>query len=187
MPLMLVRAAWGGNLPGGGVSTFLIQHTTPEAVPAITQAFFTALAPLIPTGVTIGVEGSGYTLDPSTGQATGTFTSSDPTPATGAGGTNWLASGGANITWQTATFRNGRRVRGRTFLVPLAAVCFVTDGTLASAQRTSIVNIAQDFLDGLDESGGYLVIGSRTPTFQTARALSASVPDQATVLRSRRS
>jgi hypothetical protein len=55
------------------------------------------------------------------------------TPSAYAGGS------GVAISWKTSSIFNGRRVQGRTFLVPIIGA-FETDGTLVSAAITAITS-----------------------------------------------
>jgi hypothetical protein len=117
-------------------------------------------------------------------------------PATITGGSvanNYSGASGLVINWRTAGVRNGRRVRGRTFLVPLAGGAYGTDGTIDNANITETVTAATALYTTAspiklgvwarpkrDDLGNITEDGSFHPV------VAASVPDMAAVLRSRR-
>jgi len=95
---------------------------------------------------------------------------------------------GAVINWKTGGIRNGRRVKGKTFLVPLNGGVFDTNGTLAPGLITSLTAAAAAL--AANSSNGDLGVWSR-PTPDTTNGIwhvvtSSNVPDLAAVLRSRR-
>lgn len=108
---------------------------------------------------------------------------------------------GALIRWNTSAVVNGNKVIGRTYLVPMERNRYQNDGTIVEADRTTLATAANALLaayaDGIKvwarpfagraASAGpppVTAIAARPGAFFTA--LSASVPDQAVVLRSRR-
>jgi hypothetical protein len=96
---------------------------------------------------------------------------------------------GMVINWRTAGVRNGRRVRGRTFLVPTVAGAFQNDGTIDPGNVTSLTTSA----NALISVSPTLKLGvwTRPSTkggsdgkwFETTVA---TIPDMTAVLRSRR-
>ncbi len=50
------------------------------------------------------------------------------------------------VHWITQDYRNGRRVRGRTFMVPLAAVAFDGTGTLNNSMISTLSTAATTLL-----------------------------------------
>lgn len=101
----------------------------------------------------------------------------------------YSAASGAVITWRTGGVRNGRRVRGRTFLVPLATAAYQSDGTLAASTITALTTNLNTFLNPPDaiEMGIYArpsVKGASDGAWFAATGF--SVPDKVAVLRSRR-
>jgi hypothetical protein len=103
----------------------------------------------------------------------------------------YSAASGAVITWRTAGVRNGRRVRGRTFIVPLATSAYQADGTLAAAFITSMnTNLNGAGFLGSTESA-ILGVFSRPTTKGGSdgswhQVQGFSIPDKVAVLRSRR-
>ena len=182
-----VRAIW--SVPGGGTgySVFNLQG----AVGAVTvgtclghlRTFFNALVARIPNEVTVAFDPEFTHHDPSGGLvAAGTAAVPATVNGTYAGG--WVGAAGARIDWETATVINKRRIRGRTYLVPLGAI-FDTDGSLLPAEQTSITNAANTLLVNLQGAAAPLVVWSKVNAAEVL-VVSPSVRDKSAVLRSRR-
>jgi len=94
---------------------------------------------------------------------------------------------GACINWNTPEVRNGRRVRGRSFIVPLASSQYDVDGTLTAGALTGLQTRA-DTLVG----GGWDLQVYKRPTIKgatdgdSATVTSARIADKTAILRSRR-
>jgi hypothetical protein len=92
------------------------------------------------------------------------------------------------VTWTTATFVHGRRLKGRTFLVPLESGCFAPDGSLDDGTRT----LLQAAVDTLVTSGeDHFVIWHRPTTVGgsdglTGDVVAGTIRDRGAVLTSRR-
>jgi hypothetical protein len=105
---------------------------------------------------------------------------------TGSG--SYAGGAGAVVDWLTGAFHAGRKVRGRTFLVPLTQAAFQSDGTLASAFQTAIQTAATTFAGTSPTPVVFskkLIGGVGTSTL-VAVVTSATVPDRTAILRSRR-
>jgi hypothetical protein len=112
-------------------------------------------------------------------------------PGTALATTPYAGGTGAVIHWLTGVIFNGRRVRGKTFVVPLAASAD-SDGTLASAVLANVQSAATA-LANVPSPG--LTVWSKqystgTPPVQiggiNAPVDIAQVPDKIAILRSRR-
>lgn len=116
------------------------------------------------------------TVTPRTVTGTNAQTSIGPAPV------------GACINWLTAEVKRGKRVRGRTFLVPLYGGAFQTDGTLQTSTLTSVA----EFGAAMNDAGAtdlVHVVWSRpiAGTGGTKHGITAHrTADKAAVLRSRR-
>lgn len=101
----------------------------------------------------------------------------------------YSAASGAVVTWRTGGVRNGRRVRGRTFLVPLANSAYQSDGTIASAVLTAWNT---NFTTLMNTASSVRLGVYARPTVQGASdgswfaATGFTIPDKVAVLRSRR-
>lgn len=202
MALHRVNCAWQ-NWPGApGLTTFFLTDATQTKVDAI-RTFFNSIAGVIPSGLTIQVPASGDELNIGDGTIAATWSvATTPTVVTGSGAGAYAGNAGAVIHWLTSVVIGGRRVRGRTFIVPMISTQYETNGSLTSAAITTLTNAATTLSTSLGTS---LVVYSRpvqahtkydpktgTPTVVAARGGTTAsvsgirVPDLAVSLRSRR-
>jgi hypothetical protein len=183
-----VRVAWQ-NWPGApGVSTFYADETITQAAIDSLRAFFNGCGALLPTGLTIQVPSSGDIIDQGTGSLTGAWSvATTPTVVTGSGGTGvYAGNAGAVIHWLTPDLFGGRRLRGRSFLVPLIGTAYENNGSLSSATISAISGAATTFLAAVP--GMWNVWHRPRPGFAGGNGTIESfrVPDLAVSLRSRR-
>ena len=179
-----IRVAWTGFPGAPGVSTF---YATTAATPmANIRTFFNNIHPFLPSDVTLSFPGAGDVLDDVTGILTGSWSAAPPADVTGSGTGTYAAPVGAVVNWGTATIHRGRRMRGRTFLVPLNGPSFQNDGSLDSTVRAGLISGAQALIAA---GPGNLLAWSRPISGGgglSAAVTTANVPDLAAVLRSRR-
>lgn len=189
-----VNVAWQ-NFPGApGLTQFFLDDATSGQthIDAI-RTFFDAIKALLPTGTTIQVPSSGDRINEADGSIQGTW-SVATTPAlvtcTGAGA--YAGNAGMCVHWLTATIVRGRRLRGRTFLVPTVATAFDTNGTPTATALTTLNTAASALLTSM---GSVMQVWSRpqkaTPEHAAyvgsrGNVTGFRVPDLAVSLRSRR-
>jgi len=186
--MMRFNVAWQ-NWPGApGVSTFYAeQGADVSTITDALRAFYLALITYVPTGLTIQVPSSGDIISDASGAITGAW--SDGTPvtvvtATGAG--TYAGNAGAVVHWLTSGVVNGRRVRGRTFIVPLVSSSYDANGSLSAATITALTNAATTLVAAI---GTNMLVWHRpkTPAIGSSfDVTSYRVPDLAVSLRSRR-
>jgi len=174
---------WGA---GGGTLT--------EACDAATSAmrtFWDSLKTNFPTGITFQVLQEVPMLDVASGSLQDVLSAtSTPAAVTGLGSGVTAAPAGASVIWGTGTVRNGRRLRGRTYLVPLASTQYEANGSLTASAITSIGNAAQTLRSTV--ASPLMVFGrpdADVPGLETgvaANVVSHSIRDLVAVLRSRR-
>jgi len=153
------------------------------------QTFFGSIAQTLPNTVTVDVEREVDVIDDSDGSLVESYGATEGGPVQGTGGATYAAPVGAVVNWRTGAVRNGRRLRGRTFLVPLAGSNFNASGVLIPAVQTILQNAA----NALASTGGTpdLFVFGR-PSSQAASdgissvVTSATVPSLAAILSSRR-
>lgn len=123
----------GPQVKGNAVSVlhFLRTGTTPPDVAALGTAF-NIVKQLLPVGVTITIPAAGDVIDETTGTLTGTWATGTATNIACTGAATAAAGVGGCVTWNTSMVVNGRRLRGRTFVVPLNTGCYDNDGTLVA-------------------------------------------------------
>lgn len=197
--MLRVTAKWAGFSGAPGYSNFFFRDFAAGNEPTQAQAqggvnrvntFLGAIQTLLPPNVNITVQPIVDVIEETTGQLTTSFSVPTPTAVPGTSTvTTYSAPTGAVVTWRTAGVRAGRRVRGRTFLVPLATNCYQADGTLDTAKAATLATASA----ALADSSGTPDLGVwARPTSKGASdgvwwlVTNATVPDMAAVLRSRR-
>lgn len=146
------------------------------------DTFWNAIKALVPSSVTISLNEAAE-IEDSTGELLGAISLSGVGTYVGTGAGVIAAPAGLCITWRTAAIVGGRRLRGRTFIVPLASSNYQADGTLYNPALATAP--AQDLID---DSGGTLVVWHRPVAGaggSSAPATDAYVRDRVSVLRSR--
>lgn len=153
------------------------------------DAFWDALAPLLPPVASVLVDPSVEVIEDSTGTLEGFMTvAADPTRIGGASA-NYAAPVGAVINWYTNVVRNGRRLKGKTFIVPLAASAYEANGTIAATPLATIRTAANTLVTALGD--GRLGVWGRPTTSGGSDGIwgfaeQSVVPDMAAILSSRR-
>jgi hypothetical protein len=152
---------------------------------ASVQTFFSALADVLPNTVHIQVQNAGDILESTTGVMTDTWTSDAVDIVDGGINEPYSAPSGAVVNWKTATITKGRRLKGKTFLVPLSQTVYAGDGTLDSDKQEEIRTAAAALVEAQSESLCIWHRGTGTDG-TTGIVTEATVPDLAAILRSRR-
>lgn len=200
--ILRVQARWNGFSGAPGYSAFHFRDfgtgagdgtdgDTAQAQAAADKltAFFTTIAERLPEGLTVQPEAEVELLEDSTGQLENVLGITPLPPVTGVGTGNYSGPVGAVINWRTSLVKNGRRIRGRTFLVPLVSSCFTGDGGLSSITIDDIQNAANTLsaTDSTPDLGVYSRPSASGATDgKWAVVSNSSVPTLAAVLRSRR-
>ncbi len=177
---------WTGFPGGPGYTNFYF--TTDVGGGAALQTFFAAVAPMLPSTVKIQVPSSGPQLNPLTGEQTGVWTTASHPQIAGLAGGKYSAASGACVTWVTGVFVRGRRVRGRTFLVPLESGCYAPDGTIDDGTRT-IMNAAVATFVTATSPGHCIYVRNRknhTDEGIACEVVSGNIRDRIAILTSRR-
>lgn len=169
--------------PGApGFMTFY--GTVDDAFRGDVSDFIDAVTNGCPSVISYTVPSEGVIIDDVTGEIETSWSQGTPTVFTGGTAGNFSSASGAVFNWLTNTFVNGRRLRGRTFLVPLSASTYDTDGTIGGASLTPLRSAAAALVDG-----GLLRCWHRPVAGAGGRSevvVSSSVPDRVAILTSRR-
>lgn len=192
MAIYRVTVQWTGFQGAPGYSNFHFTEQVSDPGPRDgydrVWDFLNEINSLFPTDVHYLAEGEVAILDETTGMITDYQTvAENPTPGNGGATGGYSAASGAVVTWNTAGVRNGRRVRGRTFLVPLGGNAYQSDGTL-TPDTISTINDGASLLVGEGFDSGFAIF-SRPSNGQDGGVYPVTgfrVPDMAAVLRSRR-
>lgn len=194
MQLNRVQITWSGpQVVGGGVT--VLHFAGDVGAPPISAlvAAFGAASKLIPAGVTLTFPGTGDIIEDTTGTLTGVWTASGAGTVSGNGSAQCAAGVGAVISWQTGGIVAGKKLRGRTFMVPIAFKdpgsgdeAFDNDGTFGPATLVKIQTLANAIM-----ASGPLAVWHRPTTTggsdgTSYGVVSNRVPDRVSTLRTRR-
>lgn len=169
-----IRAVWTGLPAGSAVSTFYAGGGTVPNLAAL-QAGMANLAALIPAIVKITIENQGDTIDDATGVLSGNWSTAAVAAIQGTGTGGYGAAQGARVKWLTEGIHNGRRLRGRTFVVPIIGGFYGANGRLLAGAVTNL----QGLVNGVVGAGTnkYVVWGRPTvPKNPDGSAIEGAVP-----------
>lgn len=172
------------GFPGGpGVATmFFLDVAT--AVSSV-HSFWTTVKAGMPSDVNLQVENTGDIIEDTTGALTGAWGATAVSSLSGVGTGPYSAPSGACITWLTDTITDRKRLRGRTFVVPLAGDMYQSDGSLASGTLSNLQGAADDLIAA--QSASFVIWHRGTGTDGSNGLVTAArVADKAAILRSRR-
>jgi hypothetical protein len=183
-----IPVVWSGFSGGPGVNTFYSDVADVDIATTALHTFYEAIDTFIPDVVDINVPGSGDTISDSSGILTGTWTAT-ATPAQVNGGATgtYAAPVGAVVNWLTSAIVDGRRLQGKSFIVPLTDAAFDSDGSIVSGFLTTLRNAAAALAATADSIKVWHRPTDPGPSGGSSAAVTSSrVPDLAAVLRSRR-
>lgn len=205
--LLKVKIRWSGftgspgwsNLYFGDESEVFYTDANADAIADRVDTWLVGIKGLLPPAVNVTVQSDVEEIDPATGDLQRVFSAGPRNAiAGGAAANGYSAASGVVVTWRTAGVVAGRRVRGRTFLVPTATVAYDIDGSLQNSTITTLNTFSSALFPPVGGLG--LAVWAR-PTEQHTNAKgevvpardgswfpvqSHSVADKVAVLRSRR-
>lgn len=192
MTIYKTTSEWTGFAGAPGYTNFYFQGSgdgdSAQAVLDKVGTFWTAVDVWIPSPINIRTRPEVEVIDETTGLMERFDAGVEPTPAVGSAAKAHSGTSGACIGWLTGGVRNGRRVRGRTFIVPLNGDAYELDGTLASGALNNFRSAATALAAN---DGTNLVVWSRPSARGASDGVAhfvtgVRVQDKAAVLRSRR-
>ena len=156
------------------------------------RTFIIALQPYITNDITFNFPTTGYVIDDADGVAKGVWTAGAQGTIQGsdAGGYS-LASGGV-VNWLTGQLNSrGHKIKGRTFIVPIGASHYGSDGAIAAGVATIIQTAANNLIA---QTGQALYVFARpgktaagvSYAGTSAKVTSAQFKGKVAVLKSRR-
>lgn len=195
-----VRIVWSGFVGAPGYTNLFFRDFAGPEDQDITEAaagqavarvrtFLQAIAPNFPNDVTFNIDPAVDVLEDTSGELLTSFQTAATAPVPGTQVGTFSSASGAVISWRTSVIRKGRRIRGRTFLVPLAGICFNTSGRLDAGVQGQLQTAAQALAaqSGTPDLGVYArPSGPGAVDGQWAVVTAATVPELPAVLRSRR-
>lgn len=194
MPLIYrYKSIW--NLPTGGpgvTTMYAFPDTTEQVFADAVRSFLVdalgsaATADFLPSGATIQGEGVVDNIEVTDGLLQSTVPITPPPVITGIGSGTYAAPAGAVITWLTGLVHQGRRVRGRTFLVPLSGSALESNGTLSAAYLTNVRNAASAYIASAANPAIWCRPDPGTTNGAAFTVAAGSVQDKVAILSSRR-
>lgn len=187
------RVGWAGQITGPGVSVFhgrtALGSTDANAAQDLadaTRLFFDAIKAHCPAGLSWVFGAEVLSLNTTTGVLEAAHAVVPPADVAATGSaTSWSKPTGARVDWNTGAIAGGRRLRGRTYVVPLIGASYDSTGTISTSALTSLnagaaAYVAHSGLVDVNPS-----VWSRVHGIQ-ADITSHDVPDKAAILTSRR-
>jgi hypothetical protein len=193
MPTARYTPEWVVPNAGPAFSVMHFEASNPGGLQAsinALRAFMASWAAYLPDDVSITFPAEAILIDETTGQMVGSQSIAPPAGFTGGVSGVWAGGAGFRIDWQTGQIYNGRRLRGRTFVVPAAAAAFGAGGLVAGAVRTAIGTSAATFIAATQNAGCPLRIYRRPKVDDIGsggNVTAGTVPALAATLRERKS
>lgn len=195
--MLRVTTRWSGFVGSPGFTNLYfrdfaagpIDQTIADGVAAKVNNWNISVAAVLPVTATITTSPTFEVVESTNGQLQRLMTVATIAPRTGTGAGAYSAASGIVVNWHTAGIRNGRRVRGRSFLVPIGGPSMAADGTIDTAKLAALQAAATQLVD--DAGAGDLGVWSRPSAPGAAdgewfAATNAVIPDKVAVLTSRR-
>lgn len=184
------RAVWSVTGGGVGYSVFHVREAGLSSVAAEAQIFvddlragLVTLGGDLPNDVTISFESEVKEIDVPTKALIGVHAVTPPASITGVQTSTYAAPSGAKVDLITNAIVAGRRLKGRTYIVPLIGSSYADNGQISSGARGRLNTAFEAFRD---QPGAYsLAVWSRTHNV-LADVAACSASTRAAVLRSRR-
>lgn len=182
------RVIW--STPGGGTG-YTVFHfadgvssdANAQTIANAVRTFFDSLKGLFPNEVSWSFDTEYLELNVD-GTLEGVFAVSAPAVVIGTDAGSYNRAAGIRIDWGTGEIVAGRRLVGRTFLVPTGAGAFDSNGLVTSANSTAVINAANALRTAVAGTAA-LGVWSRTHA-HFAAAASVSVPPKGAILTGRR-
>jgi hypothetical protein len=196
-PIIRVKLNWTGFIGAPGYSNLFFETTASDpwdqtyvedAVDKV-DAFLGTFPTYLPLGLAVSIDPTVGQLNEVTGALEAAWTVTPPAARTGTSATAYGAGSGLCVTWVTGQVHNGRIVRGRTFIVPLAGAGYDNDGSIYGTLLTNARTAATALTS--DSGGSRLVVWKRpNPLIPidggAYNVIGSNVSDKAAQLRSRR-
>lgn len=139
--------AWAGpQVVGAAVSVLHFAGDVGPPDPAAIADAFVTLAPAIPAGVTMTVPGTGDVIEDTTGDLVDVWTAAGGETVLASGAATAAAGVGVCVNWLTGGIINGRRLRGRTFVVPITSTAFDSTGTITAPALSTFGSFANELM-----------------------------------------
>lgn len=200
--ILRVKTRWSGFNGGPGYTVMHFRDfgvdgtngadaTTAQADAAAQRVltFFDNIKTHIASTVRLDIESDVDLIEDTNGELISSFGIPTKPQLVGLAAGNYSAASGAVVNWKTAGIRNSRKIRGRTFVVPLGGSAMGPDGALSVTARNAIAAAATTLAGaaGSPDLGIYARPTAKGATDGKWSAVTASaVPSMAAILTSRR-
>lgn len=191
--LVRISAVWGGFVGAPGYTHWygISDGDSVAAAVALSgrmRTFFDSIKIYLPGAADVKVQRTYQVINDVNGNILSEAAlPSDPLVVNGGGASaSYAAPAGMCVNWETGTFNaNGRRIRGRTYLVPLVSFT-ESDGSVSATPLGAVTAAANAALGGTGSLGVWTrpTPGGSNGTFSIAT--STLVKDKVAILRSRR-
>lgn len=131
-----VRLALTGFAGSPGVITWY--GLDGPALASTMQNWFNDFRPYLPTAVTGQVEVGGDIIEATDGSLQSSWVGGGTAVLTGNSAYVYSAASGVAVNWLTAIVADGSRIRGRSFVVPLASNAYDLTGSIEATALTAI-------------------------------------------------
>lgn len=181
------RALW--STPGGGAGFTVLHFTTAvlgtaaQTIADQVQDFFDDLDPILPDDVSIAFDNEVLDLEED-GTLIEAHSVTIPPTVVGDSTGIYARAQGARIDWHTGQVVAGRRLNGRTYVVPIVGSGFDTTGLLTAPVLLQLATAAQNLIVAA-AAARPLRVWSRTHA-TSAAVQSFSTPAKGAILRGRR-
>lgn len=132
------------DFEGAGV----IDQAIADGAVAKVHTWLTAWLSAIHESITVTVDPSVEAIDETNGNLTAFWTTAPGAGRVGTGTGTFSSATGACVNWYTNGIRNARRIRGRSFMVPLTSNGFDNTGTLDNTKLTAWRAATATLIDG---------------------------------------
>jgi hypothetical protein len=188
MTVLEYSVQWTGGRIGTGFTNFHVVEFADAEVntlgPAI-RTWFNAIKGTVASNVTWTFPAEVRKYDTETGTLLEALPVTPEASLAASGSGSYNAAAGRLVRWQTGSIVAGRRLIGRTFIVPTSNTGFGTNGEVSSS-TISTDNTAHGVLLGALNSGDFKGLAVWSKTAGVARRInSGATLQKATVLRSR--
>lgn len=178
----LVRTAWSGTSGGPGVTQIALLGAAggtwnpggEQAAVNAMRAFWDSIKTILPNELTLTVSPVVDWYDRETGELQGSNVApTAPAVVIGTGTGSYAGGAGLKVAWETGQVRDGRRVRGASYIVPCDIVAFNNLGQTATGVRTTVNTAAAALITAFTSGGSSMAVWSRP------RDASATLPARA--------
>jgi hypothetical protein len=181
------RAVWSTAGGGTGYTVLhfqdVVSNTEAQNTANAVRTFFNSLAGIFPDEVSITFDDEVLVKDLA-GTLLSVWPVTPPASVAGINASTYNRAAGARIDWSTGHIVAGRRLTGRTYLVPAGSSVFDIAGLVTSANVTAMTNAATALITATS-SIKPLVVWSRTHGVAWA-ASGVAVPTKGAILTGRR-